>query len=98
MEDKFGFISHILKEVLSDIEKKRKRQKALCLWGEIVDKEVFKHTTPVKLAKGILTIEVENSAWLYEIQNKYHQEIFKKAQTVLGEDRVQQIRYRAGVK
>jgi predicted nucleic acid-binding Zn ribbon protein len=91
-------IKDTLKDVLSDIWEKKKRQQAIGLWSQISGERVSKHTTPIRLAKGILTVEVENPGWLYEIQNRHRQDILKKAKEILGEDKIKDIRYRVGAK
>lgn len=37
-------------------------------WQNIVDRETGKHCLPLKISKGVLWIEVENSAWLQQMQ------------------------------
>jgi len=37
-------------------------------WRELVDAEVGDHAEPLKIVKGTLWLEVENSAWLQQLQ------------------------------
>ena len=37
-------------------------------WQKIVDLETGQHCLPLKISKGVLWIEVENSAWLQQLQ------------------------------
>lgn len=37
-------------------------------WADVVDETTASHTTPLKIVKGTLWVEVENSAWLQQIQ------------------------------
>jgi len=37
-------------------------------WGKVVDPEVSAHADPLKIVKGTLWLEVENSAWLQQLQ------------------------------
>ncbi len=37
-------------------------------WGKVVDPEVGAHTQPLKIVRGTLWLEVENSAWLQQLQ------------------------------
>ena len=37
-------------------------------WHEIVDREVHEHATPLKISRNVLWLEVENSAWIQQLQ------------------------------
>ena len=37
-------------------------------WREIVDPETAGHCRPLKIRRGVLWLEVENSAWLQQLQ------------------------------
>lgn len=37
-------------------------------WHELVDSEMAKHCQPLKIVKKVLWLEVENSAWLQQLQ------------------------------
>jgi hypothetical protein len=37
-------------------------------WAEVVDADTAAHAEPLKIVKGTLWVEVENSAWLQQIQ------------------------------
>ena len=37
-------------------------------WSEVVDETTAAHAEPLKIVKGTLWVEVENSAWLQQIQ------------------------------
>ncbi len=41
-------------------------------WNELVDEEVAQCSKPLKIDKGILWLEVENSAWLQQLQYQKH--------------------------
>ncbi len=42
-------------------------EKIMRLWPEIFDGPAEKHTAPVRLENGVLTVNVNNSAWLYQL-------------------------------
>lgn len=37
-------------------------------WSEVVDRDIARHCRPLKIIKKVLWIEVENSAWLQQLQ------------------------------
>ncbi len=37
-------------------------------WKQVVDETTAEHTEPLKIVKGTLWVEVENSAWLQQFQ------------------------------
>ncbi len=37
-------------------------------WGELVSEDAAEHARPVKIERGVLWLEVENSAWLSQLQ------------------------------
>jgi hypothetical protein len=42
-------------------------------WRKIVDPETAGHCWPLKIRKGVLWLEVENSAWLQQLRFQKHQ-------------------------
>lgn len=37
-------------------------------WQELVGEDVSEHATPLKIVRGVLWLEVENSSWLQQLQ------------------------------
>ena len=37
-------------------------------WGDLVESDVAEHCRPLKIVKSVLWVEVENSAWLQQLQ------------------------------
>lgn len=37
-------------------------------WKEVVDPDAAEHAVPLKIVRGVLWLEVENSAWLQQLQ------------------------------
>jgi len=60
--------------VLPDLLREKGWEKQLDLhsifprWGDLVDAEVSDHAQPLKIVKGTLWLEVENSSWLQQLQ------------------------------
>ncbi|SDO44418.1 DciA family protein [Desulforhopalus singaporensis] len=49
-------------------EKQLELHKIFVHWRDLVDEEVHVHAAPLKIERGILWIEVENSSWLAQLQ------------------------------
>jgi len=63
-------IGQVLDKIFKKSSYKKKFQEAqvVNLWQSIVGPNLFHHTYPVKLDKGILTCRVDSSALLHELQ------------------------------
>ena len=61
-------MGELLPQVLERIEKKAggKLPVIAAKWPEIMGEEVARHTVPVQLQGGRLTIEVDDSVWMAE--------------------------------
>jgi predicted nucleic acid-binding Zn ribbon protein len=63
-----------LKGLLPDLVRERGWEKQLDLysifprWRELVGPEIYEYARPLKIVRGVLWIEVENSAWLQQMQ------------------------------
>lgn len=64
-------------------------------WGDVIGKTASTHAHPVSLAKGILTVNVDASSWLYELTLK-KKEIIKKLAGRLKGKSLKDIRFRIG--
>ncbi len=65
-----GEVKSILKDVLSDLKKKRKGidfEKASAAWERIVGPGVSRHTKIVYLTKDRIRVNVDNSSSLYDL-------------------------------
>jgi len=65
-------------------------------WPEMVGKAIAKHCQPVSLEKGVLTVYVDSSPWLNELQRFSKMMILEKLQSKLGKKAVKDIRFRIG--
>lgn len=60
-------------------------------WQKIADPEVADHCRPLKIRRGVLYIEVENSAWLQQLRfQKYH--LLDLINTTLKQSSIQDIK------
>jgi predicted nucleic acid-binding Zn ribbon protein len=88
-------IKDVLETVVRDLMKKRKNldfQKALDAWKKIVGPRAFQHTQIVYLTKDKIRVNVDNSAWLYEL-NLQKQRIQKELRAELE---IEDVRFRLG--
>ena len=91
-------ISEIMPKVISKLglAQKVKEVELLMDWPEIVGKLVADHCKPVTLDRGYLTINVDSSPWLTELERYSKQQILEKIQARLGQKAVRMIRFRIG--
>ncbi len=63
-------ISRVLPVISKDFgwKKKLEQYSLFDKWQKIVDAEVFEHATPLKISQNVLWVEVENSAWIQQLQ------------------------------
>ena len=61
-------------------------------WGEVVGKGVAAHTRPGRLSNLELTIFVDSSVWLSELQRYAQRELLTNLQKAFGRDVIQKVR------
>jgi predicted nucleic acid-binding Zn ribbon protein len=90
-------IKQILKKVLGKIERQGtgKKEKILNVWQALIGREASSHSRPVSIKKGVLTIEVDSSPWLYELSLR-KTALLKSIKTELAEHKIKLIRFRMG--
>ena len=90
-------IKGILNKVIGAIEKQTrgKKEKILNVWQGIVGKDASNHSRPVSIKRDVLTVEVDNSAWLYSLNLK-KKSILEDINSRLGEEKIEDIRFRMG--
>jgi predicted nucleic acid-binding Zn ribbon protein len=90
-------IKNIVVKVIKKIERQEpgKKEKILKAWGSVVGEKVVLHSRPIGIKKGLLTIEVDSSTWLYELSLK-KKSILKDIKKILQEYKIENIRFRMG--
>ncbi len=90
-------IKHILNTVIGKIERKGpgKKDKILNAWHKVVGQRASSHSRPVSIKRKILTIEVDSSTWLYELNLK-KKSILDNIKTELGQDKISNLSLRIG--
>lgn len=64
-------------------------------WRHCVGELIAQHARPLRLTKGVLTLAVESTAWMNELQ--YHvPEIIRRVNEELGDGKIQDVRMRVG--
>ncbi len=76
--------------------KKTTQGRILQLWPKLSGKRISRHTKPVVLKNGCLVVNVDKSAWLYELVQKHKKRLLKKIQANVGEKKLTEIRFRIG--
>jgi len=90
-------IKGILNKVIGKIEKQGpgRKEKILDAWRRAAGEKASGHSRPVGVKRKVLTIEIDSSTWLYELNLK-KRGILKDLKKQLGEDKVQGLRFRMG--
>jgi predicted nucleic acid-binding Zn ribbon protein len=96
VKEKTGSLKSVLKGIIKDLGKKRLTEEEIKkAWGSAVGKKAASHTKPVSLKKARLVVNVDRSAWLYELTLK-KREILEKLQAKLEAKKIKEIRFRIG--
>jgi len=90
-------LKDILKDVISNIEKREEKEtRLLKAWESAVGKEAFKHTRPAFLKSGRLVVNVSDSPWLYKLTLE-KKELIKKINTKLKDKKkIRELQFRIG--
>lgn len=91
-------IKDILPSVLSQLQnpESQHRRRLSEQWGSIIGEKFAKETQPSLGKQGKLWIWAERSAVAFEINQKYKSSILKRAQALLGEEAVTEVRVCVG--
>ena len=62
-------IGEVLKNVVEGLNQTKTQEIARIYsrWSNIVGKELFQHTRPASLRRGTLLVNVDDSAWFYQV-------------------------------
>lgn len=90
-------IGDVLKDVVEQLGQTKKKDIAriFSLWPALAGKQLSRHTQPVSLRRGTLLINVDESAWLYQV-NLQKEVLLKRLKTKLGADKIQKLQLRIG--
>lgn len=66
------------------------------IWQEAVGSEAAQHTRATSLRGGVLRVEVDSAAWLYELSNSCQEELLEKLRAQMPGRRVLEVKFRLG--
>jgi len=91
-------ISELIPHVVAKLglSQRLKESQILNNWSELVGEVVAKHSRPMTLDKGYLTVNVDSSPWLNELQRYSKGMILDKLKQKLGKKIIKDIRFRVG--
>jgi predicted nucleic acid-binding Zn ribbon protein len=78
------------------LEQRVQQQMILEVWPKVVGPAIAKHAQPTQLHRGVLTISVANSVWLYELSRNHKETILEKLTQRLNPSPIKEIQFRAG--
>lgn len=90
-------ISEIVKNVFSKIENEKTvtKEDVENHWKEVVGEQAFKHSRPVTLRKGTLTVLIDTSGWMQALSLQKRKTL-KGLQRIFGKDRISEIQFKIG--
>lgn len=91
-------IRSILPSVIRNFEDPEKKKRSLLInsWASIAGEKLAKRTRPQLSLKGILFIYVDEAVLAFEISQRYRASFLKRAQAVLGEETVKEVKILVG--
>jgi len=91
-------IRSILPKVIKSFEDPEKQRRSLLIdsWPNIAGEKLAKATRPQLSLKGVLYIYAKDSVLAFEISQRYRQSFLKRAQALLGEEAVKDVRILVG--
>ena len=90
-------ISQVLKNVFEGLETRKtvSREEVGERWKGIAGDAASKHSGPVSMRNGVLTVCVDSSSWMQEL-NFRKRNILKGLKKTFGKDRISEIRFKIG--
>lgn len=73
-----------------------KEEEVLRCWAEIVGDFVSRHSTPQRLAAGVLTVRVLQPTLRYELDRVWKQDILSKLKAKFGARTVKEVKFQIG--
>lgn len=91
-------ISSLLQGIVENISRAKKNDINTIVneWSNITGREIFRHTKPVSLKQGNLLVNVDESAWLYQVSFMKN-DIVTALNKKLGQNKIKNIRFRIGI-
>ena len=97
MNEKANPLEQVLKDVIKKLSKKRPGEEEIGeAWTSAAGNAGARHSRPVTFKKGVLTVNVDGSAWLYELTTAKREIVKKLDADLKGKKKVKDIRFRIG--
>ncbi|MCX6357416.1 MAG: DUF721 domain-containing protein [Candidatus Aureabacteria bacterium] len=78
------------------LDKKARDARIVQEWERIVGPTIARHSAPAGMRGKILIVNVDSSVWLAELSRFFKEKILAAVRAELGEERIQDIRFRIG--
>ena len=90
-------IGDIVRSVFERIEKEKSftREDIEERWKEMAGQDAARHTRPASLRKGVLTVFVDSSPWMQQM-NYEKRKLLKQLKRAFGKDRISGIHFKIG--
>ena len=90
-------VGDIVKAVFEKLEREKTltKEDVEARWKEMAGETAAKHTRPVSLRKGTLTVFVDASTWMHEMSIQ-KRKLLKQLKRVFGKDKILAIQFRIG--
>lgn len=73
---------------------RREQEQIKYAWEHTMDPEIVAHAHPENIVRGVLYVQVENSAWHAEIVRFHRHDILRRLQACLGTDTIKKIAFK----
>jgi len=97
MKKKGASIEDVIKDVIKNIglASGPSEEEVARLWAEVVGQGAARHSKPISLKKSLLTVNVDDSGWLYELTTR-KKDIIQKLENKFKGKKVKDVRFRIG--
>jgi len=92
-------LKDVVGALLGKLEKgaAKKGSAAIAAWQSVAGEGANNHSVPISFKKGILTVIVENSSWLYQLTFNKKNILKKFNEKYEGRKKAEDIKFRVGV-
>ncbi len=92
-------IKDVMSGIINGLEGQQKKDGSLTIidaWNSIVGKTIAEHTKPIHIKKKVLYVVVDQSTWVYELNQKYKKELIRLLNNEVGEESIVDMSFRVG--
>ncbi len=90
-------IENVLKDVIKNLSGKGRisEEDVVGAWTRAAGEKAARHTKPVSIRKGVMTVNVDNSGWLYELSVEKKELLNRLGGKIKGKQ-IKTLRFRIG--